>query len=366
MRIAYAVHGYGRGHATRSGAVIPALCRNHTVKIYTGGDATSTLSDIRLAHNLLDMPIEEIPVLTFVYEDGKLSLLKTVRENYSLVKNIKLGGKLLRSVKRSLEKFNPDVVISDSEPLVLEAARQLGIPTIMFDHFSVLLHSKLELSFRDELERKVLASSYNVIMGPTDKALVCSFYGEDGWSKAHSPDLQYVGPVLSPEVFEHEPTDEGHVLVYINRENRELSRLIRSLNWCSRRVKFYPAEENYVKDNIKYCKASRSGFLKDLASCSVVVSSAGNQLVGECCYYGKPLVVMPEPVLEQRLNAINIERMGIGMATSLDKIAPEMIEFAATKIKVEGTNYGKGEEIAHTLEEWAEELVGEANERRRS
>ena len=38
-----------------------------------------------------------------------------------------------------------------------------------------------------------------------------------------------------------------------------------------------------------------------------MVSTAGNQLATEACYFGKPLLVMPEDCAEQRLNARQVE-----------------------------------------------------------
>jgi len=54
-------------------------------------------------------------------------------------------------------------------------------------------------------------------------------------------------------------------------------------------------------------------FVTDLASCRAVLSTAGNQLVGEAIHLRKPLCVLPEDCVEQRMNAAAVERMGIGM-----------------------------------------------------
>jgi UDP:flavonoid glycosyltransferase YjiC (YdhE family) len=45
-----------------------------------------------------------------------------------------------------------------------------------------------------------------------------------------------------------------------------------------------------------------------------VLSTAGNQLVGETMHLGKPILVVPEPSLEQRVNADAVVRLGIGDA----------------------------------------------------
>lgn len=350
MRIAYAVHGYGRGHATRSGAVLPFLSKENEIKLFTGGDSI----------NLLNRwgPIQQIPILSFVYSDNKLSVVKTIRKNTNLVKNLMFGGSDFNRVVETLKEFNPDVVISDSEPLLLKAARKLDIPTIMFDHFSILLHSDLGLSFKDEVERKVLAQFYRLLMGKTHKSLVSSFYGAEGWSKEYNPALQYVGAVLGPEVFNYKPIQGEHILVYINTKSRNTSNLMKVLRECGRPVKIYPADEFKQEANITYCASNRESFLKDLSSCAAIVSSAGNQLVGESVYYGKPLVVMPEPALEQKLNRHFIEKNNFGLGTSLEEISLSHINFAIEHINPMSTkiSFSKGDDLAQILLKWAQDI----------
>ncbi len=44
MRIAWAVHGYGRGHATRVSALLPALSERNELLLFAGGDAYDLLA----------------------------------------------------------------------------------------------------------------------------------------------------------------------------------------------------------------------------------------------------------------------------------------------------------------------------------
>ena len=47
MRIAYFVHGNGRGHAMRAREIVPAMReRGHAVTLYAGGDAAPILHDL--------------------------------------------------------------------------------------------------------------------------------------------------------------------------------------------------------------------------------------------------------------------------------------------------------------------------------
>ncbi|MBN1512501.1 MAG: hypothetical protein JXB13_10840, partial [Phycisphaerae bacterium] len=57
MKIAYGVHGFGRGHAMRARAVLPELFRRHEVLVLAGGDAYHALS--------ADFAVTRIPTLKY-------------------------------------------------------------------------------------------------------------------------------------------------------------------------------------------------------------------------------------------------------------------------------------------------------------
>jgi UDP:flavonoid glycosyltransferase YjiC (YdhE family) len=59
----------------------------------------------------------------------------------------------------------------------------------------------------------------------------------------------------------------------------------------------------------------------DLAGCRAVFATAGNQLISEAMHLRKPMLLLPEDSLEQRLNAIAVREMGIGMRTSRKKVS---------------------------------------------
>jgi hypothetical protein len=99
MRIVHGVHGYGRGHAVRSLAVLSALVRRHEVLVLAGRDAIPILAGF---------PIVPIPGLGSCYRGSHISTLLTLRGSAHVLSGLAL----------------PDVVVSDSEPLVLRAAEQ--------------------------------------------------------------------------------------------------------------------------------------------------------------------------------------------------------------------------------------------------
>lgn len=103
MRIAYGVHGYGRGHAMRALAVLPALRERHEVLILAGGDAYQALWP--------DYPVVRIPTFRYHYTArGRLSNYLNAKRNASAVLDLVCQGPALQMVMKT---FYRSVWISD-------------------------------------------------------------------------------------------------------------------------------------------------------------------------------------------------------------------------------------------------------------
>ncbi len=117
--------------------------------------------------------------------------------------------------------------------------------------------------------------------------------------------------------------------------------------------------------SLTFLPLSNLPFLEDLASCRAVISTAGNQLIGEAIFLGKPCLVMPERCVEQRLNAAAVERMGIGMRVSRRQFhAGKIREFLERRpefVRTMSENVRDGlEESLCTLRQFMHELVPSA------
>jgi UDP:flavonoid glycosyltransferase YjiC (YdhE family) len=78
-------------------------------------------------------------------------------------------------------------------------------------------------------------------------------------------------------------------------------------------------------------------------------------------WFGKPMLVMPENTVEQRLNAAAVERMGIGMRVRADDVSAQLVKawlaeearFSTTAVR--SARDGRTEAIA-ALETFTREL----------
>jgi UDP:flavonoid glycosyltransferase YjiC (YdhE family) len=107
-----------------------------------------------------------------------------------------------------------------------------------------------------------------------------------------------------------------------------------------------------------FCAVDREAFVDDLARCRALVTTAGNQVVGEALHLGKPVLALPEPGnWEQGLNGFFLERMGVGACASMHTLRSKAIrEFLsrldAFRAAMPRGNAGGNAEVSRILEEF--------------
>jgi uncharacterized protein (TIGR00661 family) len=301
-RIVYGVFGYGRGHATRAAAVLPELCRRHEVQILAGGDAYDQLSP--------EYPVFRIPTMAYGYgPDGRTRSFLTLKRNAWRVLEMVLRGPEYQAVRSAMLDFRPDVVISDAEPWTHRVARDLGVPRVGFDHFGILVYCKPRIPFGDRIRSRRDVLVYRWLMGRPERIIVSSFYH----AKPRWPSVRVIGPLLRDVVLQARPTRGEHLLVYFNKGLYQFTPHVeQALRALAQPARIYGTPRRGRDGLLDFRSLSDVPFVEDMAGARAIVSTAGNQLVGEAVYLGKPMLVLPEHSVEQRLNAAALERRGFG------------------------------------------------------
>lgn len=354
MRIVYGIHGYGRGHATRAMAVLPELMERHQVLILAGGDAYDLLRE--------QYAVYRIPTLRYYYGKGtQRSNYHTFIRNFPSVMDLWLHGPAMQSVCETIEDFRTDVIISDAESWTHTAARRLKIPRIGFDHFGIMVYCRPDVAWYDKIGLYFDGLSYRTMMGQPERVIVSSFYD----CPPRREGVSIVGTLLRQEVRRTQASDGDYLLVYLNKGEHQFTPSVKqALMSLDCPVRVYGVHERRPEGNLIFRPPSNLPFVEDLAGCRAVFSTAGNQLVGEAIYFGKPMLVGPESSVEQRLNASAIERLGIGMRTKLSQVTPDIIrEFLNRereyKANIHSLVQDGQAEAVRMLEQFMSELVVE-------
>ena len=224
----------------------------------------------------------------------------------------------------------------------------------------MLVYCRLDLPPFDAMKRWGYGIGYKALYGSADRVIATAFFGADTKSER----VRVVGPSIRREVRAIEPTRGEHLLVYLNRGREEFTPQVEAaLRDQSIPIRVYGAPRSGTEGHIEYKPVANLPFIRDLASCRAVFATAGNQLLGEIRYFGKPVLAMPQDCLEQRINARQVEQLGQGMHVPRGRLTPALLrqfidrepEFAGRIVRQ--TRDGATEALA-AFDAFAEQLTG--------
>ncbi len=302
-KIIYGLCGQGSGHGSRSKEVISHLIsQGHEVKIFTYKQGFDLLKNF--------FPVEKIFGLLFDYKDNKVRLLPTLYKN---ALQLPEANKSLRLILKKIDQWQPDLVITDFEPLVCVAANLKRLPLISIDNQHFLTETKVNYPKNHEKDVALAKAVVKAMVFNTKANLVISFLK----AKTKNKKTFVFPPILRQEVLETKPQTKDHVLVYVTSANPELEDTLKKV-----KQKFicYGFGKKGQEGNLTFKLPNQKQFFDDLATCRAVVGNAGFTLIGEALYLGKPYLAWPvKSQFEQIMNAYFIEKLGYGLyAENLD------------------------------------------------
>jgi len=152
--------------------------------------------------------------------------------------------------------------------------------------------------------------------------IVSSFYQ----APATFPAARCVGALLRDDVFKVRAARGNYLLAYFNKGDHQYTPHVEeALQGTGLPALVYGTARSGTDGNVTYRPPGNASFLEDLARCRAVLSTAGNQLVGEALHFGKPMLVHPERSVEQRLNAAAVSRLRIGAQLRHEDISADAI-----------------------------------------
>jgi len=313
MRILYGVNGEGLGHATRSQVVIDSLLERHDVRVVASGNAFTYLTE-RLPS------VEQVFGPTFAMQDGEIQRWATVAQNLRQARH-----EVPESVRHWIglvDGWDPDVVLSDFEPLTGVYARASRTPLIAVDNINMLdrCHHDAEIIGAEREDFLIARAVTRSMVHGAVEYIVLTFF---------RPPIARGGTILVPPIvrpeIESARSERGeHLLVYSSGDP-ELLAALRSSGVPCRVYGMRGGEEHVSEGNLDFRPRSEDGFVEDLRTARAVLTGGGFSLLSEAVYLGKPVLAVPlHGQFEQHMNARYLERDGYGVcaeAVSEDVLA---------------------------------------------
>jgi len=324
-RIFYGVSGEGRGHATRARALIEDLRRRHEVVVYSFDQAFELLHSV---YQGTEVDVRRLPGLQFAYGPGKR--LDYSRSFFQGLPYLLHLPDLVQRLQRELEQDGADLVITDFEPALPRAAIRAGVPFLSLDHQHFLVACDLR-TLPPSLQ------AYAAFMAPFIHAyyrgqvetMISSFFSAP--LRQGYRDVVQIGTLLRPEIVQAPREHGDHLVAYVRRAGSE--RLIRALARSGQEVRVYGLGRRPSVGKVRFQEVDVFRFVEDLATCRALVTTAGNQLIGEALYLGKPVLGMPEEGnYEQRINAHFLRQSGMGTAVDIERIGSKHIRRFLRKV----------------------------------
>lgn len=290
MKILYGVNGEGLGHINRSRYVINKLIdQGHTV--YKACMLNKELSDV-------DTCIHGVKLK---FKNRKIKKIRAIIDYLRLP--------VRKDVKLLEQRYGKvDLVITDFEPTVARYARKNKIPLVSIDNQHRFYKVDYSMPLKYVIYNILLSICVKVFIGKTDDVIVTCF---------HPQESTY--DVLCDQA---ETKENGTTLVYLKDEF--VPAFIKNYKDLKTPTYIYcKSPASFLQDassNIMLCPLGDS-FKRRLLDCSRVISNAGNQIIGECIQYNKPITCIPIiGQIEQEMNAYYLEKYNLGGVTTIEEL----------------------------------------------
>lgn len=343
-RILYGVHGIGHGHAMRA-LTMARHFPEHEFLFVSHDTGAAILGR--------EFPVEECPNPPTVVRGHRVDVIAT------LIASLKVrcqSRRHLRTVLDLMDRFQPDVTMTDYEYFLPQASRQAGIPCLSIDHQHVITCCRHPVPWTQY--PSYLSTSYAVasLFSRATDYLVISFFQAPVKPGVRAKILP---PLLRESVIERRPSLGDHVVAY--QGYTTFKRFFPFLSAIPSPVMVYGFDEARTEGNLIFKKNSEAGFLDDLSSCRYVVCGGSHTLTSEALFYGKPVISFPiKNAFEQFLNAFYIDRLGYGRYFTGFHPRPEIIPVFETQLdrcreNIHAGNFCGNQEIFALVEQFIRE-----------
>ena len=331
LRVLFVIQGEGRGHLTQALAAAEMLRAEGHVVVGALIGTSGRRAVPAFFRDAIGAPVGTYASPNFVSgRDG------AIRPVATLARALTAGPACSASLDRideALARTEPDIVVNFYEALVGAYAlvRTLDVPVVAVGHQFMMGCPSYPLVGGQPLQRAALHAYTRLVGARATLRLALSLYTAPDVPEKR---VRVIPPLLRRQLFglRRSVPAERRLLVYL----MEPALGARLAAWSDRRPDvavdcFSDTPPRRHSDRLAFHALSGERFLEHMASASGVVCTAGFESVSEAFWLGTPALMLPVPNhYEQRCNAVDAERLGVGLATDgrLDRMEPALDAFA--------------------------------------
>jgi uncharacterized protein (TIGR00661 family) len=284
MKIFYAIQATGNGHISRAMQLYPYLQKFGEIDFFMSGSNASLAID-------LPVKFKSSGCSLFYSKCGGL-------DYWNITKNIH-PIQMYKDAK-SLPLKNYDIIINDFDSITSLACKLQKVHSVQLGHQASFVSKHTPRPEKKSIMGEMILKHY--ASAPKNIGLHFEKY-----------DSFIVPPIIKEEIQQAEPTNLGHISVYLPSFDQScLEKAFNKLpdqefHWFLSDVKF-----KHTIGNITYYPVNQNNFNESLISCHGIITGGGFETPAEALYLRKKILSIP--ILnhyEQECNAAALKKMGV-------------------------------------------------------
>lgn len=284
MKIFYAIQATGNGHISRAMQLYPYLQKFGEIDFFMSGSNASLAID-------LPVKFKSSGCSLFYSKCGGL-------DYWNITKNIH-PIQMYKDAK-SLPLKNYDIIINDFDSITSLACKLQKVYSVQLGHQASFVSKHTPRPEKKSIMGEMILKHY--ASAPKNIGLHFEKY-----------DSFIVPPIIKEEIIQAEPTNLGHITVYLPSFDQAcLEKAFNNLpdqefHWFLSDVKF-----KHTIGNITYYPVNQINFNESLINCHGIITGGGFETPAEALYLRKKILSIP--ILnhyEQECNAAALKKMGV-------------------------------------------------------
>ncbi len=291
MNILFAIQGTGNGHISRAREIIPHLQNHGTVDLLISGTQADVALNQSVAYRLHGF--------SFIFgKRGSVNHWKTFRSMnlFRLQKDIS-----------SLPLRKYDLIINDFEPVTAWACKLQHRPSVSLSHQASFISPKTPRPATKYNWAELIFTYY----APTTHHIGFHFKSYDSF--IHTP-------VIRREIREQQPTDCGHITVYLpSFDDKLLLPFFTQFPDVKWEVFSKHSKISYRDKNVSVNPVSNEAFNQSLLQSHGLLTGGGFEGPAEALFLGKKVMMIPmKNQFEQQCNAAAAAQLGVPVIHNLN------------------------------------------------
>jgi uncharacterized protein (TIGR00661 family) len=317
MKFVFIVQGEGRGHMTQAIAFSKILeDQGHELSgVIIGKSKRRAIPEFFSREIKVPIHLAESPNFACDKAEKKILIGKTIRQNLAKASTF---WRSLKEIHEVVQTEQPDVILNFYDLLgglyngIFRPEAQYWV----IGHQYLIYHPKFIFAPQKGLNKFFFKVNTRLTAIGASEKLALSFYELESTSE-----ITVVPPLLREEVKKLTPTQDDFFLTYMvnsgyGKEVLAFAKANPKLNIRAYWDKKDAAETEKPLPNLSFHRVHDKNFLRDMAACKGLVSTAGFESICEAMYLGKPVMVIPvKGQYEQACNALDSVYSGAGISS---------------------------------------------------